>query len=27
MAIAAAGIGAVAAVAIHHSLLPEGQVL
>jgi thioredoxin reductase len=27
MAIAAAGIGAVAALAIHHSLLPEGQKL
>jgi len=27
MAIAAAGIGAVAAVAIHHSLLPEGRTL
>ena len=27
MAIAAAGIGAVAAVAIHHSLLPDGQKL
>ena len=27
MAIAAAGIGAVAAVAIHHSLLPEGRKL
>jgi len=27
MAIAAAGIGAVAAVAIHHSLLPDGQRL
>ena len=27
MAIAAAGIGAVAAVAIHHSLLPEGRCL